>query len=132
MLLRIWTFPMNALAWLLVKVTGCTAIPCDDDQLQGDWREYVAPAGGLLQRWFDWQGFAALTPSAHVIIWRDLKSSTSDRLLCHEIVHVLQHCRYGPFFSLVYGWYSLVSKVKGTGWYQGNELEREARLEVRR
>lgn len=45
----------------------------------------------------------------------------------HERVHVRQYEQWGVLFLLVYPGASLVSFLRGRGWYQGNVFEVQAR-----
>jgi len=120
MLLYLWTLPMNVVSWILVRLTRCR-----QDQIFGDW---FLPEGSWLDRLMLKHGILAFTPgSAYIVFRHGVRPNVN--LWQHEFTHQEQHCRYGPFFLPVYFWYSLKSKLAGTGWYRGNKLEREARGE---
>lgn len=67
-------------------------------------------------------GFAATT-QGHVISYVRL----SPRIETHELRHVAQCDLFGPLILLLYPLCSLVSRLRGTGWYWGNALEADAR-----
>jgi len=113
----LWTLPMNLAAWLLVRLAKCSQDVC------GDW---IPPVGGWLDRLMHKYDKTAFTPAQAYIVFRSDTERTVE-LYRHEFVHAEQHCKYGPFFLPAYFWYSLVSRVRGTGWYWGNKLEIEAR-----
>ena len=120
MLFRLWVLPMNLWGELLVRLFSCTR-----DSLGFYW----LPEGSLLDRWLRWRGFVAYTPSfSHVIFIHNYDPSWE--VINHEWAHTEQHARYGPFFLLVYLWYSILSLIRGKGWYRGNRLEIQAREEA--
>jgi len=114
----IWIGPMHALALALMWIARARGV-------WGD--EYVVPTDGWARRWMRRHGIAAITLSARCIVWRDADLAMSTRLVSHELAHVAQHARFGPFFLPIYAACSLWSWLRGTGLYEGNALEREAR-----
>jgi hypothetical protein len=51
----------------------------------------------------------------------------SERLRSHEDVHTLQGDLFGILDLPIYGVCSVVSRLRGTGWYRGNAMEAWAR-----
>lgn len=117
MLLKLWLLPMAIWGWLLTRLSGCTR-----DALGF----YYAPEKSLLNRWMNHYGFVGITCSYYHIIFK-FGYEPPLEVINHELAHVEQQIRHGPFHPLVYWWCSLVSWFKGTGWYHGNALEVEAR-----
>ncbi len=74
--------------------------------------------GALLMR--DW---LAITIGKHIWAWRPL----TDRELRHELAHVRQWRAAGMLFPLRYLVASITAGRAGSGWYRGNQFEREAR-----
>lgn len=68
--------------------------------------------------------FVAIT-LGHFVLGVD--ESTLNRLRAHERAHVRQYEKWGVFFFVLYPLASLVSFLRGSGWYQGNAFEVEAR-----
>jgi hypothetical protein len=73
-------------------------------------------------RWF--KGYAAFTFGA---VQGYLVGVDPERHRRHEDVHSLQGMLMGPLNIPAYGACSLVSRLRGTGWYRGNALEAWAR-----
>lgn len=67
-------------------------------------------------------GYGAIT-FGHVQAYRD----APERHRRHEDVHTLQGDILGILNFPVYGACSLISRLRGTGWYHGNALEAWAR-----
>ena len=123
-----WHLPMNMVAWLLVKLTRADFYD-GGEYLDGWVTEYVVPRGGWAHRLFKRSGFAAITPSASCVIYCDVDCAEDVNLQMHELEHVEQHRKYGPFFLPVYIYHAVRSRLRGEGWYRGNALEKEARGE---
>jgi hypothetical protein len=68
----------------------------------------------------DW---LAITIGRTVFAWRAL----SDAELEHELAHVRQWLRYGPWFPVAYLAASLRARRGGGRWYRDNRFEVEAR-----
>ena len=68
-----------------------------------------------LARFLAWRGFEAIT-LGHVIV---AKTRLDDRILAHELAHIRQHERWGPFFYPAY----LLASLAG---YRRNPFERAA------
>jgi hypothetical protein len=79
--------------------------------------------GRLLLR--DW---LAITIGGTVFAWRAL----SDDELEHELEHVRQWRRYGPWFPVRYLAASLRARCRGGLWYRDNRFEVEARTAATR
>jgi hypothetical protein len=83
------------------------------------WRGVLLFEGGRggLARLLGWRGFKAIT-LGHVIV---ANRHLDDRLLAHELEHVAQHERWGPFYYPAY----LLGSIRG---YRRNPFERAASL----
>lgn len=68
------------------------------------------------------QGYGAIT-FGHVVI---SKPNPSPRLMRHEMAHVKQYERWGPFYMLAYGFYWLKLTLTGKDGYHDNPFEVEA------
>lgn len=79
----------------------------------------------VLRRAVPLQGGAAAITFGHVVAGRNLQMLEATRV--HERVHVAQCERWGPLFVPAYLLASVWSWVRGTGAYQGNWFERQAR-----
>ncbi|MEZ4524708.1 MAG: hypothetical protein R2941_02155 [Desulfobacterales bacterium] len=69
-------------------------------------------------------GGASAMTLGHIVIGRDPECLNSARI--HELVHVRQCERWGPFFIPAYFTATLVAFCKGRDPYLGNRFEREA------
>jgi hypothetical protein len=117
----LWAFPMTMVGLFLA---GLAAVSGGRAQVRGG---VVEASGGLLRRllrgWGPWAGGAALTVG-HVILSRD--ATCLERSRRHELVHVRQYERWGPFLLPV-SW--LIGRWL---WWQGYDpyldhpFEREA------
>jgi hypothetical protein len=88
--------------------------------------------GGRTGPWMDWMPFiagAAALTLGHVILGRD--EATVEDGLEHELVHVRQYERWGPFFVPAYLLCSAALRLRGKHPYYDNPFEREAYLAVR-
>lgn len=85
-------------------------------------RVHVLPWLRVLERLLirDW---LAITIGRHIFAWRAL----GERELAHELEHVRQWRRYGPFFPLVYLLDSARVRRGGKRWYDDNRFEVAAR-----
>lgn len=73
------------------------------------------------QRLFpDW---LAITIGSHIWAWRPLSAGE----LAHEVAHVRQWRRHGPWLALLYLGASVAAWRSGGHWYADNAFEREAR-----
>lgn len=79
---------------------------------------WLRPAGRLVLR--DW---LAIALGSHVLAWRKL----SERELRHELAHVAQWRRHGPFLIPLYALEAWRARRSPDGWYRGNPFEVEAR-----
>ena len=61
----------------------------------------------------------------HVVL--SVKEPLADDVLEHELVHVRQYERWGPFFGPLYWWESLRAVLRGGHFYRDNRFEVEAR-----
>jgi hypothetical protein len=84
---------------------------------------WLRAIGGLLVR--DW---LAITIGRTIFAWRDLRPAELE----HELEHVRQWGRIGPFFPLVYLLESLRARRAGKRWYQDNRYEADARAAAAR
>lgn len=129
LLSAVWALPVSALALPLLPLAVWRA----------QWRvaegaiEVVSPALSWFLRgwWFRWlaggDGFAAAT-IGQVIIARD--AACLARCRRHELTHVQQCLRWGPFFPLVYVGAGLRAAVRArrfSAYYWDNPFEQEAR-----
>lgn len=89
----------------------------------------VAFSGGRLGRWLDGLPpelrFSAMT-LGHVILAVNAMALSASR--DHELVHVGQYERWGPFFLPAYGLSSLWQILRGRRAYWDNHFERQAFL----
>ncbi len=68
-------------------------------------------------------GWLAITIDRWIVSWRRLEGAE----LAHELTHVRQWQRYGPFgYVLRYAWASITALRNGRHWYRGNAFEVEA------
>ncbi|MBN2292904.1 MAG: hypothetical protein JXM70_10795 [Pirellulales bacterium] len=93
-------------------------------------KDGVIEAHGSMLKWFLTRstpgiGGAIGITFGHVIIAQDENSLEISR--SHELVHVRQYERWGPFFVPAYLASSLVVYLKGGRPYEDNYFEREAR-----
>lgn len=75
------------------------------------------------RRWHKQKGYAAIT-FGHVIISGPYPG---ERLMRHELTHVAQYERWGPFYMLAYVFYWVKLGLEGQDPYLDNPFEREAR-----
>lgn len=108
---RVWAAPITAVGLLVGALSGVAPRVRDGVVL-------FAPARGLSGRIIRRRGFAA-TGLGHVVI---AVEEPSDTLMAHELVHVRQAERFGPFMAPVY---LALLVVHG---YHRHPLERAARL----
>lgn len=108
----LWAAP-NTLVGLLGAATTRTRPVPHRGVLLFEPRHGRRPRG--LARFLAWRGFEAIT-LGHAII---SNTRLDDRLLAHELAHVRQHERWGPFFYPAY----LLTSVAG---YRRNPFERAA------
>jgi hypothetical protein len=110
-----WAAPLTAAGLLLGAASGSRPSVHDGALLFAD-------AGGLAERMLRWRGFAAAT-LGHVII---AVGQPNAALMRHELIHVRQAERLGPFFPPLY----LVALARYG--YRRNPFERAAYLAGRR
>jgi hypothetical protein len=77
----------------------------------------------LLEQFFGGQGAMALT-LGHTILGQT--DTALDIARCHELIHVRQYERWGPFMGPAYLGCSLVLWLRGRRPYRDNPFEREA------
>jgi hypothetical protein len=80
----------------------------------------------LLERCVPLPGGANAMTLGHVILGRNL--AVLDETRSHELIHVAQYERWGPFFLPAYFLASAYVKFKGGQAYLDNPFEREAYL----
>lgn len=88
-------------------------------------------SGGLLPRLLGALpsgGIVAIT-LGYTVLARD--ETMLELTRAHELVHVEQYGRWGPFFPLAYGVASLAARLRGGHYYRDNRFEREARIQDR-
>jgi hypothetical protein len=78
----------------------------------------------LLRRGLPWGAPAAAMTIGHVVWGRDQRCLDTSR--AHELVHVRQYERWGPFFIPAYLLASLIARLRGLDAYLDNPFEREA------
>lgn len=69
------------------------------------------------------RGYAAITFGNAIIT----NPNPGVRLMRHELAHVRQYEKWGPFYVLVYGFYWLKLSLEGKDGYWDNPFEQEAR-----
>jgi hypothetical protein len=86
-------------------------------------RPWLRGIGGLLIH--DW---LAITIGRTIFTWRALAPAELE----HELEHVRQWARIGPFFPIAYLTESLRARRSGKRWYQDNRYEADARAAAAR
>ncbi len=117
----IWASPwtLAALALAAISSFGGTSIHRCGSVLGC----YGGPIEWLLRKAPIPGGAAAMT-FGHTILARNRKSF--DRTLLHELVHVRQYERWGPFFVPAYLCFSIILAISGRDAYRDNPFEKEA------
>lgn len=69
------------------------------------------------------RGYAAIT-LGHAII---IQPNPQEKLMRHELAHVAQYEKWGPFYMLVYAFYWVKLSLGGHDGYKDNPFEKEAR-----
>jgi hypothetical protein len=117
---RIWNSP-NTLVGLSVKAFFGN----NNFEKHGD-MHFVAKPGSRFDKQFEKMGKTAIT-LGEIILYKS--DAFTRRTIEHEIVHVDQYRKYGPFFLPAYGISSIISRIKHGSWYRENEFEKKARKE---
>lgn len=118
----LWAFPNTALGVLLVPCAwfGAGGLRVVDGVI-----EIHGPAIAWILRWVPIDGGAAAITLGHIVAACDERVLAETR--AHERVHVRQCERWGPAFIPAYLCGSLMAFLSGTGAYEGNYFERQAR-----
>lgn len=120
---QIWLSPITLLGFLLALVGGVTFR--EFDRNLGVFHYYV-DSQGLIDLFLTKGRFAGFTVGS-VVFFRTEPLTRSESLVAHEHQHVRQGMVFGPFWTLVYCIASVISYCQGTGLYQGNWFEVNAR-----
>jgi hypothetical protein len=118
----VWAFPNTAIGLLLAAVVLLTRGRAQ--VVDGVLEVYSGAADRVLGSLPIAGGAAAIT-FGHVVLARDRTLLRLTRR--HERVHVHQYERWGPLFIPAYLLAGLWSLAAGTGAYEGNYFERDAR-----
>ena len=120
--LYIWAGPTTMIGIPLVFLSAITGgnIRIRDGVLQAHGRA----VGFLLQHCTLLPGGAAAITMGHIVLAQN--QETMDRAWRHELIHVRQVERWGPFFIPLYLLLSLIAKFRGLDAYRDNPFERVA------
>lgn len=94
---------------------------------RGTWRreeQICEVTGGWLAAWLSRSGWADAITLGDMVLYAD--SSLPPILRAHEMVHVHQSRRWGPFFLPAYGLESLWQWLRTGEGYRNNRFERAA------
>ena len=72
---------------------------------------------------FVWPPYSAWVPKRDLIIIAQERFGRNERLIAHELQHVKQHRKYGPFFYPIYA----LGFIRAGFSYYDNWMERQAR-----
>jgi hypothetical protein len=117
----LWAFPNTAIGLLLVVpalVSGGKA-----RRVQGV-LEITGRAVAWVLQHFPFSGPIVALTLGHVVLCAD--EETLERWRSHELIHVRQYERWGPFFIPAYLFSSLAARLKGNDSYHDNRFEAEA------
>lgn len=117
----LWCLPITALGVLACLVGGAKLRRVGRDGVL----HFVAHKG-ITAAFFKRFGFIAFTWGA-CICFADESFSTDERLLRHELRHVVQGMWLGPFHPIAYGLASLWAVLRGRHAYRDNWFEVDAR-----
>lgn len=115
----IWCFPNTVLGYLVAWSSGCLRARTVDGVA-------IFIALGWLKWYYGRTRFNATT-FGEVIIFRDHGVAMQRFSMRHEMEHVRQYRRLGPFFLIAYGAASLISVLRGYRAYDENYFEIKAR-----
>jgi hypothetical protein len=119
----LWAAPNTAIGVLLVP---CTTFGGGGLRLVDGVLEIHGPAiAWILRRCVPIDGGAAAITLGHIVAACDQRTLGMTR--AHERVHVRQCERWGPAFIPAYLCASLTAFCRGSGAYEGNYFERQAR-----
>jgi hypothetical protein len=121
-LVYLWVAPVSLPAAALALVAGScgSALRCRNGVLEAS----GGPLVGLLRVVCPPMPIAAIT-LGHVVLARNAADLARSRQ--HELVHVRQYERWGPFFPPLYLLASLAALWRGGHPYRDNCFERQAR-----
>lgn len=120
----LWAAPNTLIGALMLPFT---LVPGSRVRLVDGLLEIEGPAiAWLLRSVVPLDGGAAAMTLGHIVAGCDDACLRATR--AHERVHVRQCERWGPAFIPAYLCASLLAAVAGTGAYEGNYFEREARM----
>ncbi|MCF8382910.1 MAG: hypothetical protein K9G39_04840 [Chlorobium sp.] len=122
----LWAFPNTAIGLLLLPpalVSGGTV-----KRIRG-----VLEISGRVPAWvlerIPFAGTPAALTLGHVVL--GCSEEDLQRWRSHELIHVRQYERWGPFFIPAYVFSSLSARLKGKDGYLANRFEAEAFLRQR-
>jgi hypothetical protein len=75
------------------------------------------------RKWHSQKGYVAIT-FGHAVV---AKPQPGEKLMRHELAHVAQYEKWGPFYMLAYAFYWVRLRLAGKDPYHDNPFEREAR-----
>lgn len=118
---HLWAAPLTLLGYLAASLGGARFVT-----IAGLSTDVFANADrGLVGLFFKrFPTVTAYTCGAVVVIRHE---PTCPRTMAHELRHVRQFLVLGPVMPVAYAGASLVSMLRGQGWYWGNAFERAAR-----
>ena len=119
----LWAAPNTAVGACILPLT---LVPGSSVRVVEGVLEIAGPAIAWLLRWcVPLDGGAAAITLGHIVAGCDLASLRATR--AHERVHVRQCERWGPVFIPAYLCASVLATLAGSGAYEGNYFEQQAR-----